>query len=314
MRWVTYTSEDGDRRGGLVLDGERIHGLPPGRTVRDLLGDDGERMAAAAEHATRDPSEVVDLDGATLHPPLEPYQVRDFLTFLDHLRNARGPESPDIEDIWYEIPAFYFSNLAAVVGPHDPVAVSPGSRWFDFELEVAAVVGREGSDLHPDEATDVLAGFTIMCDWSARDLQYHEADLGLGPAKGKDGATTLGPMLVTLDELDHRRDGDRWDLRMRAWIDDELVTDGSMAQMDWSWGEVLAYASRGTTLHPGDVIGSGTVPMGCLIEHVQTSRDDFRGFLRPGQVVRLEVEGLGTTRQVVRAAPPVHALAPRPRP
>jgi 2-keto-4-pentenoate hydratase/2-oxohepta-3-ene-1,7-dioic acid hydratase in catechol pathway len=307
MRWVTYTSSDGSARAGLVL-GDQVHGLAPGTQVLDLLGDDGGRMAEAADLAARAPAEVVALAGADLRAPLQPPQVRDFLTFLDHLRNAQGGPDTKLDEVWEQTPAFYFSNIAAVVGPHDPVPISPGCEWFDFELEVAAVVGRHGRDLHPDTAEEVIAGFTVLNDWSARDLQYREMRHGLGPAKGKDGATTLGPMLVTVDELEaHRRDG-RWALRMQAFVNDEQLTDGSMDQMHWSWGEMLAYASRGTTLLPGDVIGSGTVPMGCLVEHAQARGEDFGGWLQPGDVVRLEVEELGVTRQEVQPAPPVHRL------
>lgn len=215
MRWATYTDARGGARAGLVV-GSQIHALSADQSVRNLLGDDGERMAAAAESAVDDPHEVVDLD------------------------------------------------VGAVVGPNDPVHISPGSRWFDFELEIAAIVGRGGHDLHPDRAEEHIAGFTILCDWSARDLQYREAELGLGPAKGKDGATTLGPHLVTLDELAPHRDQRGWSLRMQAWVNDE---------------------------------------------HAQTDRDHFRGFLRPGDVVRLEVEGLGSTSQEVLPARALHPLS-----
>lgn len=306
MRWVIYVNGDGERRAGLVV-GESIHGLESGTTVEGLL-DDGEAMATAAVRATTAPAEVIDLDGADLRAPLRPTQVRDFLTFLDHLRNARGGPDADIGEIWEQMPAFYFSNVAAVIGPHDPVPISPGAEQFDFELEVAAVIGRPGSNLRPDEAADHIVGFTIMCDWSARDIQYREMAFGLGPAKGKDGATTIGPMLVTVDELEPYRVDGTYDLGMRAWIGDEQVTDGSMAQMDWSWGEMLAYASRGTTLLTGDVIGSGTVPLGCLVERARTEGDAFRGWLQPGDVVRLEVDELGSIAQEIVSAPPLHRL------
>lgn len=307
MRWVTYENDVGRPRAGLVVD-DHIHGLGPDVSVEGMLGDGGEAMRAAAVRATEEPVEVIDFASARLHAPLRPTQVRDFLTFLDHLRNARGGPDADIGEIWEQMPAFYFSNVAAVIGPHESVPISPGSEQFDFELEVAAVVGRAGSNLHPDDAADHIAGFTILCDWSARDVQYREMAFGLGPAKGKDGATTLGPMLVTVDELEPFRSGGSYDLGMRAWIGDEQVTDGSMAQMNWSWGEMLAYASRGTTLLPGDVIGSGTVPLGCLVERARTEGDAFRGWLKPGDTVRLEVDQLGSLSQQIVDAPPLHRL------
>ena len=308
MRWVMYRQPNGSEAAGLVLDGQ-IHGLGADTRVIDLLGDDGEAMDAAAERARERPVEVVALDGADLGPPVRPPSLRDFLTFLDHLRNARKAMGGEIDKTWEEIPAFYFSNVAAVVGPHDPVAISPGSERFDYELEVAAIIGKVGADLHPDEAAAHIAGFTIFCDWSARDLQMHEMQLSLGPSKGKDGANTLGPMLVTADELEPFREGNSYRLGMRGYVNDELVSEGSMTQMDWSWGEIVAYASRGTRVVPGDAICSGTVPTGCLIEHFAVQGPDkFRGWLQPGDVVRLEVEQLGTTRQEILPSQPVHRL------
>jgi 2-keto-4-pentenoate hydratase/2-oxohepta-3-ene-1,7-dioic acid hydratase in catechol pathway len=131
----------------------------------------------------------------------------------------------------------------------------------------------------------------------------------LGPAKGKDGATTLGPMLVTVDELEPFRRGGSYHLEMKAYVGDDLVSQGWMDQMDWSWADMVAYASRGTRLMPGEVIGSGTVPSGCLVEHQATRGEDFRGWLVPGDVVRLEVELLGATRQEVVAPLPLHPLS-----
>lgn len=307
MRWVMYQSGEGDERAGLVVDGS-IHGLPAGTSVIDLLGDDGERMDAAAERARVDPVEVVALAGAKLGPPVRPRQIRDFLTFLQHLRNARAATGGLIDPAWDDIPAFYFSNTTGVLGPHDDVAISPGCQMFDYELEVGAIIGREGADLHPDEATSHIVGFTVLCDWSARDLQMHEMKLMLGPSKGKDGANTVGPMLVTVDELAPYRAGPSYHLEMKGYVNGELVSQGFMDQMDWSWGEVLAYASRGTRLLPGELIGSGTVPTGCLVEHWAMDPERFRGWLQPGDTVRLEVQELGAIEQKVLPAPPVHRL------
>jgi 2-keto-4-pentenoate hydratase/2-oxohepta-3-ene-1,7-dioic acid hydratase in catechol pathway len=214
-----------------------------------------------------------------------------------------------INETWLEIPGFYFSNVAAVVGPFDPVPIAPGCEQFDFELEVAAVIGRAGSNLHPDEADDHIVGFTIFNDWSGRDLQIYEMQLGLGPTKGKDSANTLGPMLVTKDELEPFRRGNSYHLEMTAWVNDDEIGHGYMDQMDWSWGEMIAYASRGTRLLTGEVIGSGTVPTGCLFEHFAAGADDFRGFLKPGDIVTFEVEQLGRLRQLVTESLPVHRLS-----
>jgi 2-keto-4-pentenoate hydratase/2-oxohepta-3-ene-1,7-dioic acid hydratase in catechol pathway len=303
-----YRRNDGTEAAGLVLDDE-IHGLGPGSRVIDLLGDAGQEMDAAAARARRDPFEVLELDGIDLAPPVRPPQLRDFAAFLDHARNVSKAFAGEIASAWDEIPAFYFSNSTAVVGPYDSVAITPRCEWFDFELEVAAIVGRPGTDLHPDAAADHIAGFTIFCDWSARDVQQHEMKLMLGPSKSKDSANTLGPMLVTPDELEPFRHGNSYRLTMRGYVNDELVSQGDLAQMDWSWGEILAYASRGTTLLPGEAVGSGTVPTGCLLEQFALDGPErFRGWLQPGDVVRLDVEQLGSTRQEVLPARPVHRL------
>lgn len=311
MRWVTYRA-GAQERTGLVV-GDEVHALDDRTRLIDLLGDDGEALAAAGERARTSPLEVIPLGSADLAPPLRPRQLRDFLCFLDHLRNIVAGRGGEMDPAWDEIPGFYFSNTATVCGPHDPVRISPGCGQFDFELEVAAIIGKPGVDLTPEEAESHIAGFMIFCDWSARDLQMHEMQLGLGPAKGKDGANTLGPCLVTVDELaGHRQDG-TYRLAMKGYVNDELVSEGSMEQMDWRWGDVIAYASRGSPVLPGDAIGSGTVPSGCLLEHFALDGPDrFRGWLQPGDVVRLEVEQLGATRQEILPANPVHPLPAPP--
>ncbi|GAB3311492.1 hypothetical protein GCM10027451_23490 [Geodermatophilus aquaeductus] len=312
MRWVTYDA-DGTDRIGLVVD-DRIHGLAAGTTLVDLLGDDGSRLREAGERATSSPEDVRPFDGAVLRAPLQPPAMRDFLCFLQHMRNCRAGlgAAAQLDREWEQIPAFYFTNPVAVIGPHDPVPVPPGCERFDFELEVAAVIGRAGSDLDPATAADHVAGYTIFNDWSARDLQAREMRLNLGPAKGKDSSTTLGPVFVTADELAPHASGNSFALDMRVWVNDEEVGGGPMDQMDWSWGEIVAYASRGTTLRPGDVLGSGTVPTGCLFEHFSMSGGDagegFRGWLKPGDRVRMRVEGIGEIENEVVPGPAVHLL------
>ena len=312
----------GQERAGLVVE-DRIHLLGENTRVLDLLGDDGERLAAAGESARKDPLDVIAYDGADLAAPIRPPQIRDTLLFLQHLRNARNGAA--IEKEWSQIPAFYFGNTASVLGPYDPVEIFPGSEWFDFELEVASVVGREGSNLHPDEGDDYIAGFMIFNDWSARDLQIKENTLGIGQAKGKDGANAFGPMLVTKDELQPYRSGNSYRLKAEAYVNDELVGEGSLDQMDWSFGEVVSFASRGTRVLPGDAICSGTVPTCCLAEHFAIamgqslipgdsnssggSVGEFRGWLQPGDIVRFDVEMLGSMVQEVRPSVPVHRLS-----
>lgn len=311
MRWVTYTTATGDDRVGLVDPGgagsgdtAEIRALEPGLTLVDLLDAGPEGLPAAAERATSAPSEVVPLVGAALRAPLQPRSIRDSTGFLQHLRNCSGGTSGGGADMGFDernhqFPAFYFSNVAAVVGPHDDVPISPGCERFDYELEVCAVIGTPGSTIRLDDADSHIAGYMLLCDWSARDLQMNEMALRLGPAKGKDGANTLGPMLVTPDEIAGRRAGPSFDLAMTGYVNGELVSEGNWSTIDWGFADMITYMSRGTRLRPGDVIGSGTVPTGCLFEHFAMDPDGFRGWLQPGDEVRLVVEELGELRQRV---------------
>lgn len=299
MKWVTYRSVDGVRTG--VLDGESVRGLAAGTTLEGLLA--GGNLTEAGEDAWRAPAEVRALADVRLLAPLpRPPSVRDGLCFLDHLRGcyrALG-RSDELADVWSRSPAFYFANADAIVGPYDDVPVSPGSAMFDLELELGAVIGRGGRDLHPDRAEEHIAGFTLYNDWTARDHQVVDMAQGIGMAKSKDSAITLGPALVTVDELEPYRHDGRLAVELSATVNGAELTRGALSQMDWTFGELLAYVSRGTDLTPGAVIGSGTVPGGCLLEHVDTpSLDRFERWLRPGDVVSLRGTGLGETRQTV---------------
>jgi len=294
MRWVTYNHQGGDDRVGLLMD-DGIHALAAGVELVNLLGDRGERMRAALDWATNQPAEIVALEQAALRPPIpRPPSVRDFSAFEQHVRAARAGRGQEMDPDRYERPVFYFSNPAAMVGPNDEVKVAPGSAALDFELEVAAVVGLGGHDLTPAEAEGHIAGFTVMNDWSARDLQAQEMRHGLGPAKGKDFATSLGPALVTPDELEPYRKNKAYELVMTARVNGREYSRGNLSDVHWSFAEMVAYASRGTELVPGDVIGSGTCGTGCILELSLTHGTEAYPWLRPGDVVELSVAGLGT--------------------
>ncbi|MDF2707404.1 MAG: 2-hydroxyhepta-2,4-diene,7-dioate isomerase [Nonomuraea muscovyensis] len=313
MRWVTYVTDIGDRVG--VIGEDLIHPVAPGVSLIELIGRGAAELRAAGDAALASGAGTVPLAEARLRAPIpRPPSVRDCLCFLDHLRNCQqAAGSPrTLKDAWYQIPAFYFACPSTITGPYDDVTISPGSAWFDFELEIAAVIGPGGRDLTPEQAEEHIVGYTVYNDWSARDLQLREAPLAIGQAKGKDGATTFGPFLVTPDELEpYRRDG-RLALRVEATVNGRAIGSGRTDAMDWSFGEVISYASRGVDLLPGDVFGSGTVPGCCLIEHLSlTDPAAFPGWLRDGDVVELTVEGLGRTRQTVRASAAPYPLTPR---
>jgi 2-keto-4-pentenoate hydratase/2-oxohepta-3-ene-1,7-dioic acid hydratase in catechol pathway len=309
MRWVTYRSDaGGGDRVGLVVD-SAVHALPAGETLLALLGDDGERLAAGAERARREPAEVVALDAVRLRAPIPtPPTVRDFYAFEQHVKTARQRRGLDMDPDWYELPVFYFSNPYAVIADGDDVRVPAGSAELDFELEVAAIIGRGGSDLTPEQGERSIAGYCVMNDWSARDVQRREMKLSMGPVKGKDFATTLGPMLVTPDELESKRKGRAFDLTMTATVNGTEYSRASLAEIFWSFGEMISYASRGTRVETGDVIGSGTCGTGCILELALVHGSDRYPWLAPGDGVVLSVDGLGSVRNRVAAGAPLRPL------
>ncbi|MET7451899.1 fumarylacetoacetate hydrolase family protein [Streptomyces sp. NPDC005574] len=253
-----------------------------------------------------------------LLPPLRPASLRDFVTFEEHVEGVRRAVDGalGVPEQWYAAPTFYFTNPHAVYGPHDTVPVPPGSAALDFELEVAAVIGREGRDLTPGQARDHIVGYTVLNDWSARDLQSAEMKVGLGPCKGKDTATTLGPWLVTADELEPHRDPDGFlRLALTAQVNGEVVGKDLLSNMSWTFEEMTAYASRGTRVVPGDVLGSGTCGNGgCLAELWGRRGERTPPPLTPGDTVTLTAEGIGTlTTTVTAGAEPVPLPAGRRR-
>ena len=247
------------------IEGDRVLQLAA-QTLESFFTGGGQ----AREHAEYRLDEV-----RLLAPVRRPPSVRDFYAFEEHVRNVRRAEVPAE---WYEIPVFYFSNPAAIYGPDEDVLYPEGSEALDYELEVAAVIGADGA----------IGGFTVMNDWSARDLQRAEMKVGLGPSKGKDFGTSLGPVVVTPDELGDLR------LEMVARVNGEERSRGNLGDMYHSWEAIVEHAARNTELRPGDVLGSGTVGTGCILE-----RGDER-WLQRGDEVELEVEGIGVLRNRIR--------------
>jgi fumarylacetoacetate (FAA) hydrolase len=210
------------------------------------------------------------------YPDGRPPSIRDFMAFEEHVRNARALSGRDVPPEWYEIPVFYFTNPGAVYGDGDDIPMPADTEMLDYELELACVIGADG---RPE-------GFTIMNDFSARDLQLKEMRVGLGPAKGKDFATALGPVLVSPDELPADLD-----MRAVARVNGEVRSDSRTGGIYHSWDALIAAAARNTPgLSAGEVIGSGTVGRGCILEH-----GDGR-WLAAGDEVELEIEGIGVLR------------------
>src|SRR5436309_673077 len=250
-----------------LVEGDRVIQLAA-QTLQSFFTGGG-----MARHHAEFPLDEVRFLAPVLYPPA----VRDFYAFEQHVKTARAARGLEVPAEWYEQPVFYFSNPAAMFGPDDEIPYPEGTQELDYELEVAAIVGTDGE----------IAGFTVMNDWSARDLQRAEMRVGLGPAKGKDFATSLGPFVVTRDELDGSR------ATMVARVNGEERSRGELADMHHSWDAIVAHAARNTRLLPGDVLGSGTVGTGCILE-----LGDGR-WLKPGDLVELGVEGIGILRNQI---------------
>jgi 2-keto-4-pentenoate hydratase/2-oxohepta-3-ene-1,7-dioic acid hydratase in catechol pathway len=250
------------------------------------------------------------LSGLTLLPPVDPPgAVRDFYAFERHVATARRGRGLDMEAGWYERPVFYFSNPASLLGDGAEVHPPARSTKVDFELELAWVVGDDvrGADL--DAAAEAVVGFTIMNDWSARDVQREEMAMSLGPAKGKDFGTSLGPVLVTADEFDPRRGA------MRAWVNDRLYSEADLGECWWSVAEMTAYAAESSVVRAGDLFGSGTCGTGCILELSLTHGEAAYPWLQVGDTVVLEIEGVGRlTNRVDRSFGPMWRPAVLPRP
>jgi fumarylacetoacetate (FAA) hydrolase len=279
MRLVTFRDPHSSVRVGR-LDGDgdgedaRVIELAAPSMLDWLRGDGHE--PAGRDHALA--------DVWLLAPVPQPPSVRDFFAYEGHVATgARLRGASEIPEAWYEAPVFYFSNPASIQGPGAAVKRPAGCEWLDFELEIAAVIGEDSE----------IAGYTLLNDWSARDIQRREMTVGLGPAKGKDFATSIGPWLVTPDELPIE-DG-RLQLTATASLGDREITRSDAGAMHWSWPQLVAHAARETQLKPGDVLGSGTLNRGCLLElNADGGIDGEVRWLAPGDSVTISAPGLGS--------------------
>jgi 2-keto-4-pentenoate hydratase/2-oxohepta-3-ene-1,7-dioic acid hydratase in catechol pathway len=241
------------------------------------------------------------LDEVTCLAPIpQPSSFRDFYAFEQHVKTARARRGLEVPPAWYDIPVFYFSNHHAIVGPDAPVFAPAGSQELDYELELGIVIGRAGRDIPVERAWEHVAGFTVLNDFSARDLQRKEVTVGLGPAKAKDFATAIGPVLVTLDKFSDRIVGETLALEMTARVNGCERSRGNTSALHHSIPRLIAQASRDADLVPGDLLGTGTVGTGCILE---LGAENIGGWLKPGDVVELEIERLGVLRTPIVARP-----------
>jgi fumarylacetoacetate (FAA) hydrolase len=318
MRICRFLADDGPVRVG-YLDGELIVPVTGGDGPAGLDAVLDLAMAANADPdlRPRPAGDPVPLASARLLAPVAaPPSVRDFYAFEQHVRTARSRRGLEMHPDWYELPVFYFTNPAAVLGPGDPVAAPPRSAELDYELEVACVLGRGGANLRLDDADAAVAGFMVMNDWSARDVQRREMALSLGPAKGKDFATSLGPTLVTTSEFAPGGLREVPSAVMTATVNGVEWSRADLDGLWWSFAEMLVYASEAAPVRRGDVLGSGTCGTGCILELSLVHGADKYPYLEPGDEVELEVAGLGVlaNRVVAGDAPGFQPDPDRMRP
>jgi len=305
MKLISY-KQNGNIKFGALEDG-KIYDL---NAIDSQISDNmleflqgGKEQLQLAKAAVENESPTISTEDAKLISPVpNPPSVRDAYAFRQHVATARQNRGLEMIPEFDEIPIFYFTNHHAIFGEGDFPVRQRHTEKLDFELECAAVIGKSGRNISIEKADDYTAGFMIMNDLSARVLQMQEMKLNLGPAKGKDFGSSFGPWLVTKDELEpYRRsspDGDRYDLRMKAFVNNIQVSEDTLANMTWTFAQIIERVSYGVDIFPGDVIGSGTCGTGCFLE-LNGSKITDNQWLNPGDTVSLEIEGLGTLKNKI---------------
>jgi fumarylacetoacetate (FAA) hydrolase len=324
MKLVSYRTKKKDRLGiyldGKIYDAEECAagmGFELPRRMRRFLegGDEMINKARQIEAAIKEgkiTSFIENPDLKLLAPIPNPSSCRDGYAFRQHVQTARRNRGVEMIPEFDQYPVFYFTNHNAIFGEGEIRVEDDHLRQLDFELEAAIVIGKEGRNISSSEADEYIAGYLIMNDLSARVLQMEEMKLNLGPAKGKDFATSIGPWLVTPDELEpykiQTEFGNKYDLRMTAKHNGKQISDGNMKDMNWTFAEIIERASYGVRLLPGDVIGSGTVGTGCYLElngtwaleAKETGKDFSPIWLKDGDEIELEITGLGVLKNTIR--------------
>ena len=329
MKLVSYL-EDGHERlaalvNGLLYDMELLHPELPNNMAMFLnYWDDYFPMAQGGvlliEEGKNSSYKAKPIESVQVIAPVPfPTSCRDGYAFRQHVAAARRNRKVDMIPEFDQYPIFYFTNHHSIQGPGEILCMPDHFQKLDFELEVAIVICRQGRNIPAEEADSYIGGLMIMNDMSARTLQMEEMLLNLGPAKGKDFSTVIGPTLVTLDELENyeipakeNHVGKSWNLPMKCWVNGVQVSTGNVGEMDWTFAEIIERASYGVTLHPGDVIGSGTVGTGCFLELNGTGKLNDPNYteqwLKEGDVVEMEIEALGRLSNTIIAEESTHSI------
>lgn len=320
MKLVTYSKQGREQLAILVnntlYDTNSINAALPS-TMKEMLND-WEKLSEIAKKADEElkggqQAAGTAFESAIIMPPVPyPTSCRDGYAFRQHVAAARRNRKVDMIAEFDQYPIFYFTNHNAIQGPGDILCMPDHFQKLDFELEAAVVIGKKGRNVKAEDADNYIAGYMIMNDMSARTLQMEEMLLNLGPAKGKDFSTVIGPMLVTPDELEQYKKpakenhtGNSYNLGMRCWVNGVLVSEGNMGDMDWTFAEIIERCAYGADILPGDVIGSGTVGTGCFLELNGTGKLNDPGYkeqwLQDGDVVEMEIDGLGHLKNTIVA-------------
>ncbi len=318
MKLVTFRNPKGQTRiGWLKGDGVVDMKATDKRLPNDMLSfiDKNEQyFKIIKENNLENAPPQYKLDEVTLLAPLpNPRSFRDYIGFEQHMLNASKSFGHKVGEAWYEMPIFYFTNHQAIYGPNDDIKRPEKEIKMDLELEIAVIVGKKGKDIKAENANDYIFGYTVFNDWTARFIQKREMEVPLGPHKGKDFANAIGPCIVTKDEFEQYRcsisreihpehlalpltTGDRFDVKMTAKINDTVICEGNYKTVYWTFPQMIERASENNvTLMPGDILGSGTVGWGSLIEN----NFSVHRPIEPGDVVELEIEGIGVLRNKV---------------
>jgi fumarylacetoacetate (FAA) hydrolase len=321
MKLVSYSLNKATHLGAVIADqlyalAKLVSGVPDDMIAFLQLGEQ-VRAEIAVEIAKIKEADlqVAAVEGYQLLAPVpRPTSCRDGYAFRQHVAAARRNRGVEMIKEFDQYPIFYFTNHLSIQGPGPVLCMPDHFEQLDFELEIAIVIGKEGRNIRAEEADEYVGGFTIMNDMSARKLQMEEMLLNLGPAKGKDFATCIGPWLVTPDELAHCKVpakaghvGNQYNLSMQCWVNDTLVSSGNVRDMDWTFAEIIERCSYGVTLYPGDVIGSGTVGTGCFLELNGTGKLHDPAYpvqwLQAGDTVKMAIDGLGVLENTIMAEP-----------
>ena len=287
-----------------ILDGDTVEdfGIEAGDILIRILGEGRTDLAGLRWYMEQYAVKRKLSDVHLMAPMPQPTSLRDFYAFEAHARVLHQHSlNQEVPDSWYDFPVFYFGNHTAIYGPEDPIPYPQKGDALDYALEVACVIAREGRNIPVHKAEDYIMGYMVFNDWTMRDIQLREMKAGLGPAKSKDFANSFGPYLITPDELaEHKTNRPGvYDLAMVARVNGEERSRGNWRDMYFSFGDLIARASEDVTLAPGDIIGTGTVQTGCLMEVTQGQGP----WLQPGDVVELEIEKLGVLRNTVGKKP-----------